>query len=103
MHHSGASVVLNGEKANVKKKLVITVGNGMMGDDGAGALLGQMMQQEPVDGWEVLNGGAAPENVLHRVRELAPEWVLLVDAADMDLPAGSIRRIQDEKLNDPFF
>ena len=55
-----------------------------------------------LDGWEVVNGGAAPENVLHEVRELAPEWVLLIDAADMDLPAGSIRWIRDDKLDDPF-
>lgn len=86
----------------MKKRLVITVGNGMMGDDGAGALLAQMLKQTPLDGWEVVNGGAAPENVLHEVRELAPEWVLLIDAADMDLPAGSIRWIRDDKLDYPF-
>lgn len=74
----------------------------MMGDDGAGALLAKMMQNDPLEGWEALNGGAAPENVLHRVRELGPERVLLVDAADMDLPPGSIRRIQDDQLDDPF-
>ena len=86
----------------MKKRLVIGVGNGMMGDDGAGALLVQLMQQAPVDGWDVLSGGSAPENMLHLVREVAPDWVLIVDAADMDLPAGSIRRIQDDKLDDPF-
>ena len=86
----------------MKKQLVLTVGNGMMGDDGAGALLAQMLREAPVQDWEVLNGGAAPENILHRVRELAPERVLLVDAADMDLPPGSIYRIQEDRLDDPF-
>jgi hydrogenase 3 maturation protease len=74
----------------------------MMGDDGAGALLVQKMQQMPLDDWEVVNGGSVPENVLHRVREMAPDRVLVVDAADMDLTPGSIRFIPDEKLNDPF-
>lgn len=82
--------------------LVLTVGNGMMGDDGAGALLAQRMKQEPLENWQVLNGGSAPENVLHQVREMSPERVLLVDAADMDLPPGSVRRIQEERLTDPF-
>jgi hydrogenase 3 maturation protease len=86
----------------VKKKLVLTVGNGMMGDDGAGSLLAQKMKQTPVDEWDILSGGAAPENVLHRVREATPEQVLLVDAADMDLPPGSIRRIPEDKLDDLF-
>jgi hydrogenase 3 maturation protease len=87
----------------MKQNLVLTVGNGMMGDDGAGALLAQMLQQSPLDEWTVLNGGAMPENVLHRVRQLAPDHVLVVDAADMDLPAGSIRCIDDDRLDDPFF
>ena len=95
------SVLLDGEEVGMKK-LVLTVGNGMMGDDGAGPLLARMLQQAPLPGWEVLSGGAAPENVLHVARELAPERVLLVDAADMDLPPGAIRRIPDERLEDPF-
>lgn len=86
----------------MKKKLVITVGNGLMGDDGAGVLLAKMLNSEPIDGWDVLNGGSAPENILHQVRMLAPDYVLLVDAADMDLPQGSIRKIEDRKLEDPF-
>jgi hydrogenase 3 maturation protease len=86
----------------VNKGLVLTVGNGMMGDDGAGALLAQKMQEAPVMAWEVLKGGAAPENVIYRVRDMAPGRVLIVDAADMDLPPGSIRLIQEEKLDDPF-
>jgi hydrogenase 3 maturation protease len=61
-----------------------------------------MLREEPLEDWEILNGGSAPENLLHQARELAPEQVLLVDAADMDLPAGSVRRIQDELLEDPF-
>jgi hydrogenase 3 maturation protease len=43
-----------------------------------------------------------PENVLHQVRALAPDEVLVVDAADMDLPLGSVRFIPAERLNDPF-
>jgi hydrogenase 3 maturation protease len=74
----------------------------MMGDDGAGALLVQMMQDKPLDSWIVINGGSAPENVLYQVRELAPDRVLIVDAADMDLPPGSVRQIRDEGLDDPF-
>lgn len=84
------------------KKLVLTVGNLMMGDDAAGPLLAQALLASPVDGWEVLDGGSAPENCLHRVRELAPKQVLVVDAADMDLPPGEIRLIDDDKLDDPF-
>ena len=86
----------------MNSQLILTVGNGMMGDDGAGVLLAQLMRQSPLPGWQVLNGGSAPENILHQVREMAPQRVLVVDAADMDLPPGEVRHIQDELLDDPF-
>jgi hydrogenase 3 maturation protease len=82
--------------------VLLTVGNGMMGDDGAGVLLAQMLHDAPLDDWAALNGGSAPENVLHRIREMDASRVLVVDAADMDLEPGTIRRINAEKLEDPF-
>lgn len=84
------------------KQVILTIGNVLMGDDAAGVLLAQMLNQQPVEGWQVVNGGSAPENVLHRVRELAPERVLVVDAADMELPEGTVNWIDAEKLQDPF-
>ena len=86
----------------MKKKLVVTVGNQMMGDDAAGPLLAQALLGSPVEGWDVLDGGSAPENCMHLIREMAPEQILIVDAADMDLKPGEIRLIHDDKLDDPF-
>jgi hydrogenase 3 maturation protease len=85
------------------KNLVLTVGNGMMGDDAAGPLLAQMLRRDPLDHWDVLDGGSVPENLLHQIREISPDLVLVVDSADMDLEPGEIRRIQPEKIHDPFF
>jgi hydrogenase 3 maturation protease len=82
--------------------ILLAVGNGLMGDDGAGVLLSQMLQADPLDGWTTINGGSTPENVLHQIRDLHASRVLVVDAADMDLPPGSIRRIAAERLEDPF-
>jgi hydrogenase 3 maturation protease len=86
----------------MKKKLVLTVGNQMMGDDAAGPLLAQKMRRIPLGNWDFLDGGSAPENVLYSVREMAPDQVLVIDAADMDLTPGEVRLISAEKLEDPF-
>lgn len=86
----------------MKKKLVFTVGNEMMGDDAAGPLLARMLEQSPLDGWGVLDGGSAPENYVHRIREMAPEQVLIVDTADMDLRAGEVRHIDAESVGSLF-
>jgi hydrogenase 3 maturation protease len=82
--------------------ILLTVGNGMMGDDGAGVLLAQMLRKNLLKDWTVLNGGSAPENVLHQIREMDAQRVLVVDAADMDLPPGSLRLIHPDRLEDPF-
>lgn len=82
--------------------IVLTVGNTLMGDDGAGPLLAELLERAPAPGWEVIDGGSAPENVTHLVRAAAPDRVLLVDAADMGLPEGSIRRIDPGLVADRF-
>ena len=86
----------------MKKRLVFTVGNEMMGDDAAGPLLAQMLEAAPLEGWDVLDGGNAPENYLFKIREMAPEEVLIVDTADMELPAGEVRHIDQEAIGSLF-
>jgi hydrogenase 3 maturation protease len=86
----------------MKKKLVLTVGNLMMGDDAAGPMLARAIEHAPLTDWEVIDGGSVPENCLHLIREMAPEQVLVVDAADMDLMPGQVRVINADELGDPF-
>ncbi len=88
--------------AEGRMNVLLTVGNGMMGDDGAGVLLAHMLRENPLKDWIVLNGGSAPEDAIYRIREMKTQCVLVVDAADMDLPPGSIRLIAADRLEDPF-
>jgi len=82
--------------------LVFTVGNALMGDDGAGPLLAELLERAPAPGWDVIDGGATPENVMHHVRAAAPERLLLVDAAQMGLPGGAIRVIDPQLVAEQF-
>lgn len=84
------------------KHVVLTVGNSMMGDDGAGPLLYDMMTQNPIADWYAIDGGSAPENSVHQVRELKPELLVLVDAADMELDPGQIRIIDADSIAEMF-
>jgi len=86
----------------MKKKLLVTVGNEMMGDDAVGPLLADMLRREPLEGWDLLDGGNAPENQLWRIREMNPEHTLIVDAAEMGLEPGDIRLIDPTRVDDPF-
>lgn len=72
---------------------VVGIGNELRGDDIAGTLIADMLQ--PVahncDRLLVINAGLAPENFTGPLRRFAPHFVLLVDAAQMDEPPGTIR------------
>lgn len=82
--------------------VVFTVGNVMRGDDAAGPLLAELLQTEPAPGWQVVDGEATPENHMHRVRALAPGRLLIVDAADMQLPAGAVRLLDETAVASQF-
>jgi hydrogenase 3 maturation protease len=82
--------------------LILAVGNSMMGDDGAGPLLADLLRQDPLPGWDVEDGGSAPENATHRIAARAPNRVVVVDAADMGLEPGEIRRVPPSALADMF-
>jgi hydrogenase 3 maturation protease len=86
----------------VKNGLILTVGNEMMGDDGAGPYLARRLQQAPLEGWEVIDGQTAPENFLHQVRAMQPERVVVVDAADAGLEPGEIYFLDEAAIDSLF-
>ncbi|MGQ0285884.1 hydrogenase maturation peptidase HycI [Pasteurellaceae bacterium 22721_9_1] len=83
--------------------LLLAVGNSMMGDDAAGPYLFQLMQEDPIENWAILDGGSAPENHAHTVRAMKPKRLLIVDATDMEQEVGAIRVIDKELIADMFF
>jgi hydrogenase 3 maturation protease len=82
--------------------VVFTVGNRLRGDDGAGPLLADLLEVTPAPGWTLVDGEASPENHMHRVRAQAPDRVLIVDAADMELAPGAVRLLNEDCVADHF-
>ncbi|CAO3358087.1 hydrogenase maturation peptidase HycI [Azospirillum palustre] len=82
--------------------VVFTVGNVLRGDDGAGPLLAQLLDEQPAPGWIVVDGEDVPENHTHHIRALAPHRVLIVDAAEMELPPGEVRLIEQDSVAEQF-
>lgn len=74
-----------------------------MGDDGAGPLLARLLEKNRIPGWQVINGGSAPENFLYQVRDEKPEAVVVVDACEMNLQPGSIRLLSESDIAHEFF
>jgi len=72
-------------------RVLVGIGNRLSTDDGVGSIVAQRMAGVP--GWTAIDCGTALENVVGRIGRDEPDAVILVDAARMGLPAGSIRRL----------
>ncbi|PBI80071.1 hydrogenase maturation peptidase HycI [Rahnella victoriana] len=81
---------------------LLCVGNSMMGDDGAGPRLAELCAEQPLSGWTVVDGGAAPENDIGFLREQHPQHLVIVDATDMGLASGEMRIIDENDIADMF-
>ncbi|MGV8925606.1 MAG: hydrogenase maturation peptidase HycI [Ewingella sp.] len=81
---------------------LLCVGNSMMGDDGAGPRLAELCAEQPLTGWTVVDGGAAPENDIGFLRQLRPEHLVIVDATDMGLTPGEMRIIDENDIGEMF-
>lgn len=78
--------------------MVLTVGNSLMGDDGAGPMLCERMEATPVPGWTVIDGGSMPENVTYAVKAMKPQRLLIVDVATLGLAPGEMRFVDKERI-----
>ncbi|MBN1280933.1 MAG: hydrogenase 3 maturation endopeptidase HyCI [Candidatus Thermoplasmatota archaeon] len=73
------------------------IGNRDGGDDAVGPFIADALHQVTHD-LVVLDCGVVPENYTSVVKRHAPEQAILIDAVDMHLPPGEIRRIPKEKI-----
>ncbi len=79
----------------MKKNLLLGVGNDIRGDDAIGEEIAREFQRE---GWDVEDCGTMPENFIPHIEEGVYDQVVIVDAADMGLEPGEIRRVPRDNL-----
>ena len=75
--------------------LVMCIGNREGGDDAVGPYIADQLKETDID---VINCGTTPENYTSVIKRKNPEKLIIVDAADMDLEPGEMRRVQKEKI-----
>jgi hydrogenase 3 maturation protease len=90
--------------------IVLGVGNQLGGDDAAGSCVVDMLKQRQRGIDTLLSAGiipivigidtgTAPESYTSVIRQHRPDLLVLVDAADMGLPPGSLRIIPPERIS----
>ncbi len=95
---SAEEILAAAEASERGGNLVFCVGSVLRGDDAAGPLLAKRLEDDPIDGWNAVDGGQTPENELGYLRRIAPRRLLLVDAAAMGLEPGSLRRLTSDDV-----
>lgn len=93
--------------------IVLGIGNRLGGDDAAGTCLMDMLnpalsrlsagqdkaQTLHSGGITIIVAGTAPESFTSVIRQHRPDLLILVDAADMGLPPGALRKIPLERIS----
>ena len=79
------------------------IGSDLRGDDSVGLIVARALLQDKqiaqVSGLLILEGGPAPENYTGKIRAFQAEFVLLIDAAQLNEAPGAIRWIPIEAID----
>jgi hydrogenase 3 maturation protease len=93
--------------------IVLGIGNRLGGDDAAGTCVVDMLnpalralsagrhRAKALISYEIMaiDAGTAPESYTSVIRRHRPDLLILVDAADMGLPPGTLRTIAPEQIS----
>ena len=77
---------------------VVGVGNAMKADDGFGPAVVAALPE--LDGVTCFDAGMAPENWLGPIARSEPASILVLDAADLGEPPGTLRLLAPDALDD---
>jgi hydrogenase 3 maturation protease len=92
---SSKTALYEGIKSDIKDRIrgkvaVIGIGNIMRGDDGCGVKLIESLKKRKINA-SLFDCGTVPENYIFPILTTSCDTVILVDAADFNMPPGSIK------------
>jgi len=89
----------------LKKKLktaerivILGVGSDLRGDDAAGGIIAEEIEKKKIPNISTLLGGTAPENLTGEIKRLKPSHLIIIDAAEMNEPPGTIKLIRMDQI-----
>lgn len=84
------------------KIMVLGVGSPIRGDDGAGPEVASRLESLSLPGVLAFDAGTSPESFISVVQDHRPDHLIIVDAADMGLRPGEVRRVPKERIGGEF-
>jgi hydrogenase 3 maturation protease len=83
---------------DAKRLAIIGIGDELVPHDRPGMWAARKMEKHHLPGVEVFLAGTVPESITGPLRRFQPDHVLFLDAADMDVPPGTIAIIEPEHV-----
>ena len=80
--------------------VLLGIGNESNGDDAIGIYVARNFKHKD---WVAIDCATVPENYIGKIESYKPDKIVIVDAADMNLKPGEIRRIAREKVGKASF
>jgi hydrogenase 3 maturation protease len=84
--------------AEASKVVLLAIGSELRGDDAAGILVFDALAKLKIPRLHALNGATAPENLTGEVKRQNPSHLLIVDAAQLGAPPGTVRLVPVEDI-----
>ena len=82
----------------MKKTVVLCVGNRDGGDDAVGPFIADLLHDYESDELICIDAGIAPENFTGVVKQYQPDRLIIVDAIEMGIQPGEIRRVPSNRI-----
>jgi hydrogenase 3 maturation protease len=79
--------------------MILCIGNRDGGDDALGPYIADQLQKQNLSDLDLVDCGTTPENYTAVVKRKNPSEVFIIDAVDMGLPHGEIRRVPKERIS----
>jgi hydrogenase 3 maturation protease len=86
------------KKLSDSPTLILTIGNILKGDDGAGPLVCERLLKAKISA-DLIDAATVPENYIHKIIKTAPTNLLVIDAIDFGANPGTIRIFKPEQLS----
>ncbi len=87
--------------------VVLGVGSVLRSDDAVGIRVAEgvaaLIKERGLDGLHAIDGGPAPENTTAQIRQISPSLVIIVDAAAIGGPPGTIRVVDPAAVSGSSF
>jgi hydrogenase 3 maturation protease len=86
--------------AEAGKIIFLCIGNEMRGDDSAGPLIAQKLEETlgKKPNILIINAGTVPENYTGVIRQENPSLIILVDAVEMNSDPGTLRLVKSDEI-----